>query len=203
MLLFSIIAFWKLLELWCCAPSLQHSLIPSAPSCAFLAAPFARQHVELSTSSSGSQKRFQLVPFSQGSKQSTGLKSWVLQVLLRANEMWEISCWSGACMWLQLLAVLWVSLAHDLHPKKWEQCPPSAWRTGLSALGSELSPGLSLCRLTAFPVWHHSLLEHSFSAPSFLLSTLLGSGCVFVFSPRLSLFHLLPRIIRGLLKGCC
>lgn len=93
-------------EVGCCAPSL---LVPSAPF-----GVFAWQRVELLTNSSGSQERFQLLPFPFCSTQSSRPEGWGWQVLLCANRGYEICCQPGTCTWLQVLVVLRVSLACDV-----------------------------------------------------------------------------------------
>lgn len=75
---------------------------------------------------------------------------------------------------------------------------PTRCRTGLSYSGEGLSAVLFPCPLTAFPIWH-TQLECSSSACS--QGALCLAVVVFVFTPTLSPFHSLPRIIRGLLKG--
>lgn len=190
--------FWKgLWEVACCALSL---LVPSASFGAFA------WRVELSTSSPGSCERFELLPFPPGSMRSSWPEGWGWPVLLCANRGREICCQPGIYTWLQMLVVLRVSQARDV--PSWEvtavsHSPVSPQRAGLSPADRDLSPGLSLTVSPPSPSGSISLPEHGSSVPSFLLCPLLGSGCVFVFSPTLTLFHSLPRIIRGLLKGCC
>lgn len=143
-----------------------------------------------------------LPPHSQGSMQSSGTEAECCKRAYMQTGPKNSALGHGLGCDFRCLRCSWSAWLVISHQKG--TCSPAApcvlHRRALSFRQGAVSrahPLSSHCLPhLACPAWMRFLCM-------LFLRPLLGSGCVFVFSPPRSLFHSLPGIIRGLLKGCC